>query len=456
MDIMRVQHRAHSAHVRHVNNRPGSGQSSRGNSASQHSRRQWARGVGLGHVPLADKGARTVRQRRPVTAPGRTPGPSGSVALPPAVGGQAAEPPLPQLHRPNSAHSRAMTELFAGTHHRNHQSDGGKVSASMLVASLTTFSNEHSAEQLLAMRRCMMLCDPKPSVELAAENCRSLAGAGAIPVLVKLLSCGAVQLEWGAVLCLGSIAAFDNSTNASNKHLIRQHGGLGDFVAMLWHSSKGVQKLAACAIANMAHDAWPQYGTMMESIAAEVRMSRCNGLGGFERLLQMLRGKPDDVSEWAAAALCNLSLCDADSRAHIARCGGVKILVELLERVAPSEDVVTLARAAPAYADQRLVPSVQDTKLGELASSTLCNMAADDESNASSIGAAAGLQVLGRLLYSAAGTLVEGALHTLRNMGRVSPRIAAAICANIDAIPRTCYCMVGGAPESTHGVSLRL
>jgi hypothetical protein len=37
---------------------------------------------------------------------------------------------------------------------------------------------------------------------------------------VRLLSCGATQLEWGAVLCLGSIAAFDNSTNAASKHQV--------------------------------------------------------------------------------------------------------------------------------------------------------------------------------------------------------------------------------------------
>eukprot|EP01047_Picozoa_sp_COSAG01_P030249 COSAG01_NODE_2105_length_8423_cov_6.483409_2_plen_97_part_00 len=94
-----------------------------------------------------------------------------------------------------------------------------------------------------------------------------------MPSQVRLLSCGATQLEWGAVLCLGSIAAFDNSTNAASKHQvhlpprpreagrsrrngrlspfslqIRHHGGLGDMVAMLHHRSRGVQKLAACEL----------------------------------------------------------------------------------------------------------------------------------------------------------------------------------------------------------------
>ena len=42
----------------------------------------------------------------------------------------------------------------------------------------------------------------------------------------------------------------------------------------------------------------------------QVRIARAHGLGGFERLLQLLEGRPDEVTEWAAAALCNLSLCD--------------------------------------------------------------------------------------------------------------------------------------------------
>ena len=50
-----------------------------------------------------------------------------------------------------------------------------------------------------------------------------------------------------------------------------------------------------------------------------------------------LLGWMDGTAEWAAAALCNLSLCDADSRQHIAGAGGVKILVELLERICPPE-----------------------------------------------------------------------------------------------------------------------
>ena len=195
------------------------------------------------------------------------------------------------------------------------QTSGGKVDANMLVQALD--SVEHTEAQLKSMRRIMQLCDPKPSSKLAAANCRALAAAGGIPVLVRLLTCGATQLEWGAVLSLGSIAAFDNSTNAGSKHEIRQHGGIGDFVAMLWHHSLGCQKLSACAIANMAHNAWPEYGTLQQEIAQEVRIARSNGLGGFERLLQLLEGKPDDVTEWAAAALCNLSLCDEDSREHI-------------------------------------------------------------------------------------------------------------------------------------------
>jgi hypothetical protein len=32
-------------------------------------------------------------------------------------------------------------------------------------------------------------------------------------------------------------------------------------------------------------------------------VARFNGLGGFDQLLQMVGGEPNDVTEWAAAAL---------------------------------------------------------------------------------------------------------------------------------------------------------
>ena len=102
----------------------------------------------------------------------------------------------------------------------------------------------------------------------------------------------------------------------------------------------------------MAHNAWPEYGTLQQEISQEVRIARANGVGGFERLLQLLEGKPDDVTEWAAAAICNLSLCDEDSREHIFFASGVKTLVGCLGTVAPDSYAVDLVRAAPAYQDQ--------------------------------------------------------------------------------------------------------
>ena len=177
--------------------------SSRGVRPSTGARRSWARDAG--GVARPDG---TVR-RRPSTAP---------------TGGRGRH----ALVRPGSADSKQLRELYKGVNVGRGPrpvTAGGKVDAHILVKSLD--SVEHTEEQLKAMRRIMQLCDPKPSSKLAAANCRALANAGGIPVLVRLLTCGATQLEWGAVLSLGSIAAFDNSTNAGSKHEIRQHGGLG-------------------------------------------------------------------------------------------------------------------------------------------------------------------------------------------------------------------------------------
>ena len=143
----------------------------------------------------------------------------------------------------------------------------------------------------------MQLCDPSPNQDLAVKNCKALAIAGVVPVLVRLARCGVHQLQWGSVLCLGSIAAFDNSTDARNKHLIRRHGGIAMLVSLLGHESSGLQKLAACALTNLAHNAWPDYGTLSEEIAIDVRLARSEqtGLAGFEMLLKLLQTAPAEV-----------------------------------------------------------------------------------------------------------------------------------------------------------------
>jgi hypothetical protein len=405
--------------------RPGT--ASRSLRPSSGARRSWARDS----VGVSDAAGRL--RQRPQTAPSRS-----------------------QLIRPGSADSKHLRELYKGVNVGRGSrpvTSGGKVDAHMLVAALD--SVEHTEAQLKAMRRIMQLCDPKPSAKLASANCRALAAAGGIPVLVRLLTCGATQLEWGAVLSLGSIAAFDNSTNAGSKHEIRQHGGLGDFVAMLWHHSLGVQKLAACAIANMAHNAWPEYGTLQQEIAQEVRIARANGFGGFERLLQLLEGKPDEVTEWAAAAICNLSLCDEDSREHIFFADGVTTLVRCLETVAPDQDAVELVRAAPAYQDQRLVPTEQEQKVSELVASTLCNLAADNEQRAGTICDKGGVSALVRLLFSTAPALVEGALHSLQNIASTSPEHAARIVGE-RAVERVVFCLLTDASQSAHAAAASL
>jgi hypothetical protein len=412
--------------------RGGSGQRRRPGTSrprpSSGARRSWARDA----AGVSDAGGRM--RQRPATAPSRS-----------------------ELVRPGSADSKHLRELYKGVNVGRGGSrpvtSGGKVDANMLVAALD--SVEHTEAQLKAMRRIMQLCDPKPSSKLASANCRALAAAGGIPVLVRLLTCGATQLEWGAVLSLGSIAAFDNSTNAGSKHEIRQHGGLGDFVAMLWHHSLGCQKLAACAIANMAHNAWPEYGTLQQEIAQEVRIARANGLGGFERLLQLLEGKPDEVTEWAAAAICNLTLCDEDSREHVFFADGVTTLVHCLATVAPDPDAVDLVRAAPAYQDQRLVPTEQEQKVSELVASTLCNLAADNEQRAGAISEKGGVAALVRLLFSTAPALVEGALHSLRNIASTSNEHAAAIVAE-GAVERVVFCLLTDATQAAHAAAASL
>eukprot|EP01047_Picozoa_sp_COSAG01_P030248 COSAG01_NODE_2105_length_8423_cov_6.483409_1_plen_218_part_00 len=93
------------------------------------------------------------------------------------------------LYRPGSSHSQQLTDLYRGVNvsAETASAEGGLVDAAALVEALDTPNNEHTEMQLKAMRRCMMLCDPQPSVELASANCRALAGAGALPVLVRPL-----------------------------------------------------------------------------------------------------------------------------------------------------------------------------------------------------------------------------------------------------------------------------
>ena len=99
---------------------------------------------------------------------------------------QTAPASRSQLIRPGSADSKQLRELYKGVNvgrGARPVTSGGKVDAHMIVAALD--SVEHTEAQLKAMRRIMQLCDPKPSAKLAAANCRALAAAGGIPVLVS-------------------------------------------------------------------------------------------------------------------------------------------------------------------------------------------------------------------------------------------------------------------------------
>jgi hypothetical protein len=180
MDIMRPR----SAHVR-----PGGNGAVVGRRSAQQRR---ARGGGS---RLAARGS--LGQQRRQTAPGRVhPHQQQLSPLHPPQqqqqqrrqrGDDNAGPAA--LYRPGSSHSQQLTELYRGVNisAETASAEGGLVDAAALVEALDTPNNEHTEMQLKAMRRCMMLCDPQPSVELASANCRALAGAGALPVLVRLL-----------------------------------------------------------------------------------------------------------------------------------------------------------------------------------------------------------------------------------------------------------------------------
>jgi hypothetical protein len=183
MDIMRPR----SAHVR-----PGGNGAVVGRRSAQQRR---ARGGGS---RLAARGS--LGQQRRQTAPGRVHSHQQQLSpLHPPQQQQQQQQRQRQrgddnagpaaLYRPGSSHSQQLTELYRGVNisAETASAEGGLVDAAALVEALDTPNNEHTEMQLKAMRRCMMLCDPQPSVELASANCRALAGAGALPVLVRLL-----------------------------------------------------------------------------------------------------------------------------------------------------------------------------------------------------------------------------------------------------------------------------
>ena len=68
----------------------------------------------------------------------------------------------------------------------------------------------------------------------------------------------------------------------------------------------------------------------------------------------------------------------------------------------------------------------------------------------------AGVHAFARLLYVRCDSLVEGAMHALTNLARVSPSLCRGIAASVDAIPRTVHVLVGAAPPTTHGAAAAL
>lgn len=142
-----------------------------------------------------------------------------------------------------------------------------------------------------------------------------------------------------------------------------------------------------------------------------------------------------EVAEWAAAALCNLSLCSEDSRENLVRADGLEMVVAAVLRLLPDSwhrDAAAGKHSAPVVTQQTVealswIPNKHAELLGELLASTLCNLAAGSVERAARLVDCHGLVALVGMLYAGSVQLVLGAMLTLRNVAAGCRAHASAV-----------------------------
>eukprot|EP00927_Polykrikos_kofoidii_P062596 TRINITY_DN57403_c0_g1_i1.p1 TRINITY_DN57403_c0_g1~~TRINITY_DN57403_c0_g1_i1.p1 ORF type:complete len:902 (+),score=161.87 TRINITY_DN57403_c0_g1_i1:57-2708(+) len=253
----------------------------------------------------------------------------------------------------------------------------------------------------------------------SAESRVTMAKAGAIPLLVKILKYDQAGARVVAARALWGLAA-----HVPNQLAIVEAGAIGPLVKLLDDNLSHVRITAAAALCGLASDHKDNQDKIAEA-------------GAIPPLVRLLREEEAGARVAAAAALRNLAISDSDHQEAAVTAGVIKPLVELLrdDKADAQEDAAFLLAnlaannanhqnwIAKAGAVKPLIALLwrQASEVREAACLVLRNLAGDNAPNARAIMQAGAIEPLSGLLADTRPPVRKQAAWALWNLAVANP-----------------------------------